>query len=749
MRRMISVALALVLAVGLLAVVPGTAEAASSGSCGTNLRWTLDDGGTLTITGMGEMTDYTSSSNVPWYSQRSQIHTVEIGDGVTSISKFAFSGCSRLTHVMIPDGVTSIGGSAFEYCCGLISVEISAGVINIGDWAFYDCTSLTTITVEEENNVYSSMDGVLFNKAQTELVQYPAGKGETYTIPDSVASIREGAFSSCSSLTNVEIPNSVTSIGVGAFLNCSSLANVEIPNSVTSIRRGTFYDCSSLASVKIGNSVTNIGKVAFYGCSNLASVTIPNSVTAIEDYAFYDCNSLSSICFKGTEAQWKAIEIGIGNAPLENVTFQPPSVIASGSCGTNLRWTLDDEGTLSITGTGEMTDYTSSSNAPWYSWRSQIHTVEIGDGVTSIGDYAFAYCSSLTSVTIPDSVNSIGGSAFYGCSGLTSVTIPDSVTNIGSGALAGCKNLTRIEVDPENPKYKSADGILFTKDMMMLLSFPAGLSGSYTVPNSVTGIGNNAFESCRKLTSVNISGNVTSIGISAFYNCSSLTNATIGNSVISIGQYAFTYCSSLSSVFIGNSVTNIDSYAFAGCDALRDVYYNGSAEDWQDIAIGSNNAELLNANIHYNAESHALTLSDRTNGAAAVTGVSSGGQYAGETGFTVSCVEACAVAYSTDGGQTYTRLTATAVAGGYRFTVDMTADTTIVIVKKGDANLNGSVNNQDATITKAANLQKRSLTPLEQVGADVNGNGSVNNQDVTKLKAALLQKTTLDWDVLE
>ncbi len=211
----------------------------------------------------------------------------------------------------------------------------------------------------------------------------------------------------------------------------------------------------------------------------------------------------------------------------------------------------------------------------------------------------------------------------------------------------------------------------------------------------------------------------------------------------------YAYRHSITAAVIENGVTGIGDYAFAGCDALRDVYYNGSAEDWQDIAIGSNNAELLNANMHYNTGGYTLTLDDRTNGAAAVTGVSGGGQYAGETSFTVSCVEACAVVCSTDGGQTYTRLTATAVAGGYRFTINMTADTTIVIVKKGDANLNGSVANQDATITKAANLQKRSLTPLEQVGADVNGSGSVNNQDVTKLKAALLQKTTLDWDVLE
>ena len=159
--------------------------------------------------------------------------------------------------------------------------------------------------------------------------------------------------------------------------------------------------------------------------------------------------------------------------------------------------------------------------------------------VTSIGEWAFAYCSGLTSVTIPNSVISIGEGAFYGCSSLTSITIPNSVTLIGGGAFAWCISLTSV-----------------------------------TIPNSVTSIGNSAFAYCSGLTSVTIPNSVTSIGGSAFSGCSGLTSVTIGNSVTSIGNYAFDWCNSLTSVTIGNSVTSIGGAAFYGCNGLTSIVSN-------------------------------------------------------------------------------------------------------------------------------------------------------------------------------
>ena len=195
--------------------------------------------------------------------------------------------------------------------------------------------------------------------------------------------------------------------------------------------------------------------------------------------------------------------------------------------------------------------------------------------------------SSVTKANIPHTikgvtVTSIGGSAFRYCTSLTSVTIPDSVTSIGNCAFASCTSLTGIWVAEGNSHYANdASGVLFNKDKTTLVQCP-GAFAAYTIPNSVT-----------------------SIGEYAFSHCTSLTSVTIPNSVTSIGEHAFSYCTSLTSVTISDSVTSIGEYAFYDCTSLTDVYYAGSEAQWKAISISSNrNDDLLTANIHYNYGSH-------------------------------------------------------------------------------------------------------------------------------------------------
>jgi hypothetical protein len=280
-------------------------------------------------------------------------------DGGVAISLWrrgedAFEYCSTLASVTIPSSVTSIGAMAFTYC-NLTNVIIPINVTsNVGGWpfplAFEGCTNLTAFTVDPNNPVYSSVNGVLFDKSQTTLIQYPCGLAGNYTIPNSVTSFESNAFY-CVSLTSVTIPNSVTNIGAYAFSglasltnvtigtnvmsgnggpsigyeafysctklasviignsvtsigdcafdSCTSLNNVMVGNGVTSIGFEAFYYCTNLTSVTIGNSVTNIGDEAFYNCTELTSVTIPNSVTSIGNCAFNDCTSLASVYFQG------------------------------------------------------------------------------------------------------------------------------------------------------------------------------------------------------------------------------------------------------------------------------------------------------------------------------------------------------------------------------------------------------------------------------------------------------------------
>ena len=231
-------------------------------------------------------------------------------------------------------------------------------------------------------------------------------------------------------------------------------------------------------------------------------------------------------------------------ASLLPATALAANIVDSGTCGangSNLTWTLDSKGVLTISGRGGMRDY-GASDAPWYDSRSRVKSAVIAEGVTSIGDSAFCNCTSLTSVTIPNSVTSIGEFAFRGCSSLTSVTIPNSVTSIGDGAFASCTSLTGIRVTEGNSHYSSdASGVLFNKDKTTLVQCP-GAFAAYTIPDSVTSIGGSAFRGCSSLTSVTIPDSVTSFGSDAFQGCTSLTSVTIPDSVTSIGGWAFYYC---------------------------------------------------------------------------------------------------------------------------------------------------------------------------------------------------------------
>ena len=255
------------------------ASAASSGNCGdsgSNVTWLLDDNGTLTISGSGKIEDYRSDIDQPWYSNRSDITSVVIEPGVTSIGSQAFYECSNLTSITIPSGLTSIGEQAFGNCTGLTSITIPSSVTSIGVNVFYNCTGLTDITVDSNNSSFCSESGVLFNKDKTTLIYYPLGKNDSsYTIPDGVTVIEQYAFYCNSKLTSVTIPSGVTSIGEMAFRECSGLTSVIVPSSVTSIEYNAFWCCFNLI-IYIPGGIT-IGIDAFYSTAAKITYTVDSS----------------------------------------------------------------------------------------------------------------------------------------------------------------------------------------------------------------------------------------------------------------------------------------------------------------------------------------------------------------------------------------------------------------------------------------------------------------------------------------
>ena len=313
------------------AALAADADIVDSGTCGaegdgSNLKWTLDSEGTLTISGQGKMPDSYYYS-LPWYSKMDSIKTVCIDSGVTSIGNDALYGCTGLTSITIPDSVTSIGSAVFNKCSKLKSIEIPNSVTSIGNGAFNGCTSLTSITIPNSmtsigSHVFAGCTGLT-----------------SVTIPDSVTSIGDGAFYGCTGLTSVTIPDSVTSIGSYAFISCAGLTSVTIPSSVTSIGEFAFGRCTGLTSITIPDSVTNIGICAFYGCTGLTSITIPDSVASISEdmfngctgltsvtipdsvadigeNAFSGCSNIETVYYTGSQSKWQSITIGSGNDAL-------------------------------------------------------------------------------------------------------------------------------------------------------------------------------------------------------------------------------------------------------------------------------------------------------------------------------------------------------------------------------------------------------------------------------------------------
>ena len=310
----------------------------------------------------------------------------------------------------------------------------------------------------------------------------------------------------------VVLPTTITSIENNAFCNCTNLKKVNIPNTITSIDYNAFCNCTNLKKVNIPNSVTSIGNSAFSGCTGLTSITIPDSITSIGSSTFYECTGLTSI-------------------------------------------TIPDSITI--------------INRETFFGCTDLTSVIIPNTVTKISDTAFSNCSGLTNITIPNSVTIIENYAFSNCSGLTSITIPNGVISIGYYAFGRCSGLTSIRVDENNTVYDSRDNCnaLIEKSTNELM---VGCKNT-TIPNSVTSIGNSAFNGCTGLTSVTIPDSVTKIGESAFRECIGLTSVTIPNSVTKIGRMAFYECVGLTNITIPNSVTDIGSEAFFKCTELANI----------------------------------------------------------------------------------------------------------------------------------------------------------------------------------
>lgn len=520
--------LAVLCALLLIAMASCALAELGRGTCGENLTWVLDDEGTLTISGNGDMENYLNLTSLPWYDVREQIQALVLKEGVTSIGYHAFMGLG-IESVTIPSGVTRIGESAFHGCAGLSSVLLPEGLRTIESCAFHGCQSLTSLTIPP--SVTDIYNGAFAYSGLTSLVlpdglKYVAGNLfahceslESVTIPASVIQIELYAFSDCTKLTGVTIPEGVKRLGSSVFMSCTSLTSVNIPSGVTSIAEYAFRDCTSLTAVTVPSGVTSIGNYAFKGCTQ-AEITLPDGVASVGTGSFDGVKCIFCSPHSKTAASLYAASAAY--------RYCAPG------CPDFLLYDADDITTLDqYTGAGGEAEIPAGVNviAPEvFRNRSALTAITIPDSVTQIGSSAFLGCSGLTEVSIPAGVVSIGGYAFSDCTQVE-ITLPDGITSIDSSAFENVKQIyCRPQTATAAALYAAGTGyrysipgaeefLLYDCNGETVLAEYVGAGGSVVVPDGVSSIASEAFINCSSLTSVVLPQSVTSIGDEAFSGC--------------------------------------------------------------------------------------------------------------------------------------------------------------------------------------------------------------------------------------
>lgn len=612
-KRLLSILLVLLTALTLL---PLGALADDSNKCGENLTWEFADG-ILTISGTGDMYDYSEDYLAPWNEHCLEITNVTISGGVTSIGSYAFCYCS-VKSITLPFGLKHIGISAFFYCPNIQQIKIPDSVEYIDPYAFSCCKGLHTVQ-----------------------------------LPASLTLISEELFAECDNLRNLSIPDTVTEIGANAFSKCMEFSLTGLPSSIKSIGAAAFANCGNIESLALPGTLESIGEAAFNGtaidkASFAGTPEIWAKIGGIECGIARDkIDFLEHICnFSGWEydehKHWQQCACGkTQNEGAHTGTGKTCDVcgaalseaLGSGSIDGGLSWSLSRSGALTISGSGKMPDFSSVANAaPWDKQKDKIQSVVIESGVQSIS-----------------------GGAFSGCTALEKVSISETVTQIDPNAFGGCTSLAAFEVAEGNKAFLSVGGVLFSADKE-LLRCPVGKSADYTVPSGTVAIAGGAFKDCAKLESLVIPDSVTAIGKSAFENCAALKRITLPknitkleascfsgcaalaeialpDSVKALGEKVFSGCAalksvkipaevtvipteaffgcvSLESITIPKNVSHINERAFDGCTALKKVDYLGSDTDWSQVTKETGNNVLDNAEKSFTRTDHEHKYTD-------------------------------------------------------------------------------------------------------------------------------------------
>ncbi len=516
--------------------------------------------------------------------------SVAIGTGVKTLTS-AFS-CTGITEFTIPETVKTIADGAFTACLDLKSVHIGSNVEEIGT-AFIRTLELEEITVSENNNSFTVIDGALYTKDGTALVAYPQKKaGTSFVVRNGVEKINAYAINYSQYLTSVTVPDGVTSIGKSAFTNSQKLTDVSLPSSLKEIGSWAFSESKVLAQISLPNGLESIGEYAFYKCGKLTSLSIPDSVKGtLGDCTFGSCTSLENVYIgSGIEEikQWQFNPF-MDCSKLNNITVSP----------LNKYYTSVD---------GNLYSKDKKQFIKYAAGKADL-AFTMADGVEVVDDFAFDAANNLTSIVLADSVQSMGAKAIYNCTSLVYTTIDGasyipSVTNQYHTLVSVASSTKELVLDKTKVirpgAFASASVIWKVTIGDDITEIPAELFANkrgltyVTLGKSVTSIGAKAFYNCDGLRSINLPDSLTSIGESAFYNCSDLDgDLIIPDGVTEIKDGTFYYCSYLDSVTLGKNVTSVGENVFTNLINARSINIPATLK-----SIGSNTFKNFGSSIN-------------------------------------------------------------------------------------------------------------------------------------------------------
>lgn len=571
--------------VTLIAVFTLSASAATYEGTEGGIKWSLDTNtGEFVLSGEGEMANFTTNTEEPWYNYSALIKKLTVKEGITSIGDYAFCFCQNMTEVSLPESLVSVGDYAFYWAssmksfslpsgvesigvgcfayCGLESFVIPSNVKRVEHAAFFYCNALKSVRVENpfleilsEQNIFSNatLYGYKNSTAQSYAVKYSinfatlsdavrsgkcgenatwsyntatgaltvSGSGKMYdSVPD-----WEGGMAY---ITSVTLSSGITHVGESAFTNAKSLKSVSLPDSLVSIGDFAFMGCINLTDVTGGGSVKSIGNEAFSTCTALENITVSDSIEFVGMSAFYGCSKL-------TYTEYKYCRY-LGS------TANPYAML-------------------------------------WYVPYVNLTSAELHPNTKIIYDTAFVNCGELESLSIPDGIVYIGANAFTNSPKL-------QYTTYGNGIYLGnTTNPHLVLVRAKDADIESIETHPNTKIIYKSALSDCTALKSVTISESVKLVDDYAFQNCTSLKEITIPDNVTAVGVGVFYGCTALESATLSDSASRIGDYMFAGCAKLESLDMGEGVEGIGYQAFAFCGGLTDIVIPNSVSEIEGEAF--------------------------------------------------------------------------------------------------------------------------------------------------------------------